>query len=63
MIQITATDLENMICGKITVHVNTQIEAEYADNGNGASLTDSQKGSSGGFNVGSAEIHGLNIRL
>ena len=54
IIQITATDLENMICGKITVHVNTQIEAEYADNGNGASLTDSQKGSSGGFNVGSA---------
>ena len=63
MIQITATDLENMICGKITVHVNTQIEAEYADNGNGASLTDSQKGSSGGFNVAVPEIHGLNIRL
>ncbi len=53
VIQITASDIENMTCGKLMVHVNTQIEAEYADNGNGANLSDSQSGSSGGFDAGS----------
>ena len=53
IIQITASDIENMTCGKLMVHVNTQIEAEYADNANGADLTDAQNGSSGGNDAGS----------
>lgn len=53
VIQITASDIENMTCGKLMVHVNMQIEAEYADNANGANLTDSQTGASGGYNAGS----------
>ena len=53
VIQITASDVENMTCGKLMVHVNMQIEAEYADNGNGANLSDNQSGSSGGFDAGS----------
>ena len=53
VIQITASNIEDMTCGKLMVHVNTQIEAEYADNGNGANLADTQSGSSGGNNAGS----------
>lgn len=53
MIQITASDIENMTCGKIMVHVNMQIEAEYADEANGADLSDAQNGSSGGHDAGS----------
>ena len=53
IIQITASDIENMVCGKIMVHVNMQIEAEYADAGNGANLSDAQNGSSGGHDAGS----------
>lgn len=53
IIQITASNTDDMTCGKLMVHVNTQIEAEYADNANGADLTDNQTGSSGGFDAGS----------
>ncbi len=53
IIQITASDIENMTCGKIMVHVNMQIEAEYADDANGADLSDAQNGSSGGHDAGS----------
>ena len=53
IIQITASNVEAMTCGKLMVHVNMQIEAEYADNGNGANLSDNQTGSSGGLDAGS----------
>ncbi|MGN0149736.1 MAG: glycoside hydrolase family 3 C-terminal domain-containing protein [Clostridia bacterium] len=53
IIQITAANIEDMTCGKLMVQVNMQIEAEYADNANGADLTDNQSGSSGGFDAGS----------
>lgn len=53
IIQITAANAEDMICGRLTVHVNMQIEGEYADNDGGADLTDNQNGSSGGHDAGS----------
>ncbi len=53
IVQITAADIENMTCGKLMVHINMQIEGEYADNANGADLTDAQKGTSGGLDAGS----------
>ncbi len=53
IVQIIAADVENMKCGTLMVQVNTQIEGEYADAGNGANLNDSQSGTSGGFDAGS----------
>ncbi len=53
IVQITAADIENLKCAKLMVQINMQIEGEYADNGNGADLTDAQKGASGGGNAGS----------
>lgn len=53
IIQITAANLEDRSCGKLMVQVNMQIEGEYADNGNGADLTDSQGNCSGGNDAGS----------
>lgn len=52
IVQITAADTDSGMCGRQTVYVNMQIEAEYADDGDGADLTDSQSGASGG-NAGS----------
>lgn len=53
IIQITAANTEELTCGTLMVHVNMQIEGEYADNANGADLTDAQSGSSGGHDAGS----------
>ena len=53
IIQITAANIEELTCGTLMVHVNMQIEGEYADNANGADLTDAQSGSSGGNDAGS----------
>lgn len=53
IIQITAANAEDMTCGRLTVHVNMQIEGEYADDDGGADLTDNQSGSSGGHDAGS----------
>lgn len=53
IIQITAANLEAMTCGTLMVQVNMQIEGEYADNANGADLTDSQGNCSGGNDAGS----------
>ncbi len=53
IVQIIAADINNMKCGTLMVQVNMQIEAEYADDGGGADLKDSQSGSSGGFDAGS----------
>lgn len=53
IIQITAANLEDMTCGTLMVQVNMQIEGEYADNANGADLTDSQGACSGGNDAGS----------
>lgn len=52
IIQITAADIDNLTCARLMVHVNMQIEGEYADEGNGVALNDTQKGASGGYNVG-----------
>lgn len=52
IVQITAADTESGICGRQIVYVNMQIEAEYADDGDGADLNDIQSGASGG-NAGS----------
>lgn len=53
IIQIIAANIEDMSCGKLMVQVNMQIEGEYADEANGADLTDAQSGSSGGHDAGS----------
>lgn len=53
IIQITAANVEELTCGTLMVQVNMQIEGEYADDGNGADLTDDQNGSSGGHDAGS----------
>ncbi|MCH5212445.1 MAG: glycoside hydrolase family 3 C-terminal domain-containing protein, partial [Oscillospiraceae bacterium] len=53
IVQITAADVENLVCGTIMVQINMQIEAEYADEANGADLNDSQNGTSGGHDAGS----------
>lgn len=52
IIQVTAADIKNLTCAKLMIHVNMQIEGEYADESNGVQLNDSQKGASGGYNVG-----------
>ena len=52
IIQITAADIESMTCGLLMVQVNMQVEGEYADNSNGATLNDSQNNPSGGYDVG-----------
>ena len=53
IVQITAANIEDMTCGKLMVHINMQIEGEYADESNGADLTDAQSGTSGGRDAGS----------
>lgn len=53
IVQITAVNVEDMTCGKLMVHINMQIEGEYADEGNGADLNDAQSGTSGGKDAGS----------
>lgn len=53
IVQITAANVSEMTCGTLMVHVNMQIEGEYADEGNGADLSDNQNGSSGGMDAGS----------
>lgn len=52
VVQVTAANLTDMKSGTLMIHVNMQIEGEYADNANGANISDSQKDPSGGFNVG-----------
>lgn len=53
IVQLTAANIDEKTCGRLMVQINMQIEAEYADNGNGATLNDSQGTPSGGFNAGS----------
>lgn len=53
IVQITAANVEEMTCGTLMVHINMQIEGEYADEANGANLDDAQSGSSGGKDAGS----------
>lgn len=53
IVQITAANIESMTCGLLMVQINMQVEGEYADNGNGADLTDAQSGTSGGLDAGS----------
>lgn len=53
IVEITAANIEEMTCGKLMVHINMQIEGEYADEANGADLEDAQNGSSGGKDAGS----------
>lgn len=54
IVQITAADIANLKCAKMTVHVNVQVEGEYADDGGGANLSDTQSRASGGMDVGSS---------
>lgn len=53
IVQITAADIEAGTCGRLIVDVETQIEAETADDGGKANLKDAQNGASGGFDAGS----------
>ncbi len=53
IVQITAANIKDMTCGKLMVHINMQIEGEYADESNGADLNDAQSGTSGGKDAGS----------
>lgn len=52
VVQVTAANLSEKTSGTLMIHVNMQIEGEYADNANGANISDSQKDPSGGLNVG-----------
>lgn len=54
VVEITASDMANLKCAKQVVYINTQIEGEYADNGNGANLADAQKNTSNDLDVGSS---------
>ena len=54
VVEITAADLAGLKCARQVVHINMQIEGEYADNGNGANLADVKSGASNGLNVGSS---------
>ncbi len=53
IVQITAADIAAGTCGRLVVEVETQIEAETADDGGKANLKDAQNGASGGFDAGS----------
>lgn len=53
IVEIIAADLPNAKCGRMVLHINMQIEGEYADDADGANLLDTQSGTSGGKNVGS----------
>lgn len=61
-VQITAADLKRMKCARQTVYINTQIEGEYADDGNGANLSDAQKGTSGNYDVGSSSKYWIEYK-
>lgn len=52
IVEIIAANTDAGICGRQIIYINMQIEAEYADDGGGADLTDAQSGASGG-NAGS----------
>ena len=53
IVQITAADIAAGTCGRLIVDVETQIEAETADDGGKANLKDAQNGASGGLDAGS----------
>jgi len=52
IVLITAIDTETVKFGTLKVYVNTQIEAEYADDGGGARLDDNKSEASGDGNKG-----------
>lgn len=54
VIQVTAANIEAGTCARQVIKIDTQIEAETADDGGAtANLRDNQSGASGGFDAGS----------
>ena len=65
LIRITAMNMEDLLCGEIDLYVNLQIEAELADDGDGANLSDTKTGASGalnGNNVGSSKSYWIEYK-